>query len=163
LGETVSGTIFRLLISILGCELAGFIGSLSTRTAIPGWYTELKKPAFSPPGAVFAPVWTLLYLLMGIAFFLVWQNKEAAPGQRNAAMVLFGIQLVLNALWTPIFFGLRSPLGGFVEIIALWFFIVWTIVRFYGISPASAYLMLPYIAWVSFALVLNGTIWYLNR
>lgn len=150
-------------------ELAGGVGSLFTLSAIPGWYANLAKPALNPQNWVFGPVWTALYLLMDIAAFLVWRKgfarAEARREMRRAvrtALIIFGIQLVLNAAWSAIFFGAHSPGGALLTIILLWLAILATIITFYKISPAAAYLLLPYIIWVSFAAYLNFGIWRLN-
>jgi len=138
------------------CELAGLIGSVFTISAIPVWYAGLVKPALNPPSWVFAPVWTLLYLLMGIALFLVWQKHE------KKALMLFAVQLFLNTLWTPIFFGLHNPLAGLAVIVLLWFAVLATTVEFYKSSKVATVLLVPYLAWVTFALYLNLSIWLLN-
>lgn len=153
---------FKLLISILVCEGAGVIGSFFTRRAIPEWYAVINKPAFNPPNWVFAPVWTILYALMGVAAFLVWRKGLKAAGTRSALGV-FIVQLALNSLWSIVFFGFRSILGGLVVIVLLWLAIAWTIRKFSAISRPAALLLVPYIAWVSFALVLNAAFFILNR
>ncbi|MDP2598324.1 MAG: TspO/MBR family protein [Candidatus Liptonbacteria bacterium] len=152
----------KLIVSIAISEAAGVIGSLFTTSAIPIWYADLQKPALNPPGWIFGPVWTILYLLMGISLFLVWrrgtENKDA-----RTAIVLFAAQLILNAFWTIIFFGLHNPALAFVEIVVLLAAIIWTTVLFYKISRVAGILLLPYILWVSFAAYLNFAIWQLNR
>lgn len=153
--------IFKLLISIIACQCAGLIGSLATVTAIPTWYATLDKPSFTPPNWLFAPAWITLYLLMGISAFIVWRKGlDSRPIQ--VALMVFLAQLILNALWSVVFFGLQSPLYGVVVIIALWIAILFTILNFYKISTAAAIILLPYILWVSFATVLNISIWILN-
>ena len=153
--------IVKILISIIICQLAGYIGSLFTTPAIPTWYAALNKPSFTPPNAVFAPVWTTLFLLMGVALFLVWRKGLYRKNVR-IALIIFSIQLILNVLWSIMFFGLKSPLAGFIEIIIIWIAIFFTILYFYKISKVSAILLIPYILWVSFAMVLNYSIWRLN-
>lgn len=152
----------KLVISIIICLAAGFIGSIFTNRSIPTWYESLKKPSFNPPGWLFGPVWTALFILMGISLFLVWQKGLNYNGVK-IALIVFGIQLILNILWSILFFGLRSPLVAFIEIIILWILILITILIFYPISKAAAILLLPYILWVSFALILNFSLWQLNR
>jgi len=152
---------FKLAIAIVVAELAGAIGSVFTVSAIPNWYAGLVKPALNPPSWVFGPAWTTLYALMGIAAFLIWKSGWDKKEVKKALGV-FGIQLVLNALWSIIFFGLHSPGWALVDIIALWFAIVWTMVVFYKISKPAAYLLVPYILWVSFVSYLNYSIWMLN-
>jgi len=152
---------FKLVIAIVVSELAGVIGSLFTVSAIPTWYAGLVKPALNPPSWVFGPAWTTLYALMGIAAFLIWrmgwERKEV-----KMALGVFGIQLSLNAVWSIIFFGLQNPGWALVDIVFLWLAIVWTIAVFYKISKSAAYLLLPYLLWVSFASYLNYSIWALN-
>lgn len=141
--------------------MVGVLGSLFSISAIGDWYQFLNKPAFSPPNWVFGPAWTVLYLLMGIALYLVWarQTDSKVP---KLAFAVFYVQLALNAVWPIIFFGLHSPFWAFVDIVALCFAIVCTIVVFYKISKPAGYLLVPYIIWVSFAGYLNYSIWQLN-
>jgi len=152
----------KLIFSIFICLFAGFIGSYSTTPAIPTWFATLQKPSFAPPNWVFGPVWTSLYIMMGISLFLVWQ-KGLENKTVKAAIYLFAGQLVLNALWSVVFFGLRSPLLGLIEIIILWIAILATILSFMKVSRTAAYLLIPYILWVSFASIVNFSIWSLNR
>ena len=126
-------------------------------------YLALQKPTWSPPGWLFGPVWTILYAFIGISAWLVWRERRVPSGERRIAWTAFAVQAVLNLAWTPIFFGLGSPGLAFVDISLLWLAVVWTTVAFGRIRPLSGYLMVPYVFWVSFALVLNGTIWLLNR
>lgn len=156
-----SRDIIKLLISIVACQCAGIIGSIFTTPAIPTWYAALEKPFFNPPNWLFAPAWVTLYLLMGIAAFLIWRKGLEQKGVKSA-LVIFLVQLVLNALWSVVFFGLQSPLYGVVVILALWVVILLTIIRFFRLSTAAGSLMLPYILWVSFAAVLNVSILVLN-
>lgn len=144
---------------ILICEMAGVIGSVFTSQSVTGWYLTLEKPDFNPPNWVFAPVWTTLYAMMGVSAYLVFMSKKK---EFKFALMVFGLQLVLNMLWSVAFFGMQSPLYGMIVIVALWLAIVWTILKFYEISKNAAYLMIPYILWVSFAAVLNYFIWVLN-
>jgi tryptophan-rich sensory protein len=157
-----TGDIWKLVVSIIACLAAGAIGSIFTWEAIPTWYATLEKPAFNPPNWLFAPVWTLLYLLMGIAAFLVWR-RGLENRQVRIALIVFLVQLVLNALWSVVFFGLESPLYGVVVIAVLWVAILFTVLKFYRISLAASVLMWPYLLWVTFAAVLNVSIWLLNR
>lgn len=151
----------KLVCSLFICEAAGIIGSFFTVSAIPVWYKTLNKPDFSPPNWVFGPVWTVLYLLMGISLYLVWQ-KGVKNKKPKGALTLFWVQLALNALWPVVFFGGRSPLGGLVIIGLLLAFILITIARFLPISKTAAMLLMPYLAWVSFATLLNFYIVKLN-
>lgn len=151
-----------LLLAVFVCQAAGVVGSFFTVEAIPGWYADLAKPSFTPPSWIFAPVWIALYALMGIALHLVWQRGWDAPGVRPA-VVLFGVQLVLNALWTPLFFGLHWLLVAFVEIVVLWILILATFLAFRRVSRVAALLLVPYGLWVAFAAALNHSFWLLNR
>ena len=150
----------KLIISILICQTAGFIGSLFTSSSVRTWYPYINKPGFTPPDSVFAPVWTLLYVMMGVSLFLVW--KVYREKDIRSAVKIFFIQLFLNTAWSFFFFGLKSPLFGFVVIIILWLAILFTIIKFFKISRVAGYLLIPYIAWVSFASVLNLSIFLLN-
>jgi tryptophan-rich sensory protein len=153
--------VVKLILAIVICNLAGVVGTFFTSPSVRTWYTTIQRPSFSPPNWVFGPVWTTLFILMGIALFLVWDKGLKKKGVK-IALVFFGIQLVLNALWSVIFFGLKSPLGAFIELCVLWVMILATIITFYRVSRPAAYLLIPYIAWVSFAGVLNFMIFYLN-
>ncbi len=153
--------IIKLFASIVICQLAGVVGSFFTISAIPGWYAELAKPALNPPNWVFGPAWTTLYLLMGVALFLIWQ-KGWRERRVKTAVAVFAVQLLLNTLWSIVFFGLQSPGWALLNIVALWVAILWTIIVFYNISKPASYLLMPYILWVSFALYLNYSIWVLN-
>lgn len=151
---------FKLIIAIAVSEMAGVIGSLFTMPAIQsGWYANIIKPTLNPPAWVFGPVWTTLFVLMGIAAFLVWKKNDK---KIKIALGIFIGQLVLNTLWSFVFFGLHNPGGALVEIVFLWFAILATIIAFFRISKPAAWLLLPYILWVSFAAYLNFAIWSLN-
>ncbi len=154
-------TVWKIVIAVAACLLAGFAGSIVTAPAIVTWYAGLAKPSFTPPGWVFGPAWTLLYILMGIAAGLVWGRGLDAPGVRPA-LRLFVLQLGLNVAWSFLFFGLRSPALGLLDIVLLWLAILATIVSFGRIAAAPAWLLAPYLAWVSFATVLNFSILRLN-
>lgn len=153
--------IAKLLTSIIGCELVGFIGTPFTISAIPTWYATLNKPFFAPPNWLFGPAWTLLYFLMGISFYLIWK-QDFKTLKTKIARKFFFIQLFLNLIWSPLFFGLRSPLLGLIDIVALWIFIVITIYKMHPVSKWASYLLIPYLLWVTFATVLNGAILILN-
>jgi len=145
--------------------MAGVIGSIFTRTSIPKWYSALAKPALTPPNFIFPIVWTILYILMGIALYLVWTSSirySQDNKKRRTAIKYFLIQLVLNALWSILFFGLESPISGLVCIVALWLFVLLTIDKFYTISRKASYLLVPYILWITFAAYLNLMIFVLN-
>ena len=151
----------KLIIAIVFCELAGIIGSVFTTPSIEGWYAGIIKPSLNPPAWVFGPVWTTLFALMGIAAFLIWK-KGLDHRDVRIALGIFIVQLVLNTFWSIIFFGLHSLGGAFIEIIFLWLAILATIIVFAKISKPAAWLLVPYILWVSFAAYLNYAIWTLN-
>lgn len=156
-----SKDVIRLVVAIAIAELAGIVGSIFTTPSIPTWYATLAKPELAPPNWIFAPVWTTLFVLMGIAAFLVWRKGLARRDVKIALGIFLG-QLVLNTLWSIIFFGLQSPGGAFIELIFLWFAILATIIVFARISKPAAWFLIPYILWVSFAGYLNYAIWTLN-
>jgi benzodiazapine receptor len=150
---------FKLIFSIVICQLAGVIGSFFTVSSVSTWYVTLNKPFFNPPSWLFGPVWITLYFLMGISLYLIWNNVDK---DTKSARIVFFIQLGLNTLWSLLFFGLKSPFLAFIEIIVLWLFILLNILFFYQKSKAASYLLIPYFVWVSFASVLNFSIFYLN-
>jgi benzodiazapine receptor len=151
----------KLAAAILVCLSAGFIGSFFTLSSIPTWYATIQKPAFNPPNWVFGPVWTTLYILMGISAYMVWMKGWDKKEVRNA-LAIFAVQLVLNTLWSVIFFGANKLFYSFVVIVFLWMAIAANIFLFNRISRNAALLMVPYLAWVSFAAFLNYSIWQLN-
>lgn len=153
--------LLKLIIAIVVSELAGIIGSIFTMPSIPTWYAGLVKPALNPPAWIFGPTWTTLYFLMGVAAFLIWRKGLERKDVKIALGIFIG-QLVLNSLWSIIFFGLHNPGAAFVEIIFLWLAIIATIITFAKISKSAAWLLMPYILWVSFASYLNYAIWTLN-
>ena len=142
-------------------QIAGISGALFTNTGEGSWYRQIEKPSWNPPGWVFGQVWTSLYIMMGIAFYLVWKSNAASEAKKPA-MTLWVVQLILNFFWTLIFFGAQEIGWALLEIIVLWVAILLTIFAFARISKTAAWLMVPYIAWVSFAAVLTATIWRLN-
>jgi benzodiazapine receptor len=151
----------RLIISLLIVFVAGGIGTLFTLSQIPTWYSALSKPAWAPPNWIFGPVWTSLYVLIGIALFLVWRegiNKKEV----KLALIIFAVQLILNILWSVVFFGLNSLLGGLIVIILLWIAILTNIIAFYRVSKPAGLLLIPYIIWVSIASYLNYSVYILN-
>lgn len=151
----------KLIASIVGCELVGIISSPFTISAIPTWYATLNKPYFAPPNWIFGPAWTLLYFLMGISFYFIWRQDWKKKKIKTAG-IFFLMQLGLNFLWSPVFFGLRSPLLGLINIVVMWILIVITMRKFYPLSKLAFYLLVPYLLWVSFATVLNAAIVILN-
>jgi benzodiazapine receptor len=153
--------IAQIVLAIIICELVGMIGALFTTPAISTWYVGIIKPTFSPPNWIFAPVWTILFALMGIAAYLIYK-KGTDKKEIRIALFIFDIQLLLNVLWSVLFFGMHNPGYAFIEIIFLWLAILLTIISFFKISKTAAYLLIPYILWVSFASFLNYSIWQLN-
>ena len=152
--------IFQLLASILLTISIGGLSGFATISGVNGWYKTLNKPSFNPPNAVFGPVWSLLYLLMGISIYLIWQQPKSSD--RNKAVAIFFIQITFNFFWSIIFFNLHSIGWSLVEIIAMWLAILAMIVMFYKVNKPAGLLQIPYICWVSFATSLNGAIYLLN-
>ena len=148
----------KLIVSIIICQLAGIIGSIFTADSVSTWYLTLNKPFFNPPNWIFGPVWITLYLLIGISLYLIWNNKNF----NKTGIYFFSAQLVLNTLWSILFFGLKNPLLAFIEIIILWIFILLTMIYFYRTSKTATYLLLPYILLVTFAAILNISLFILN-
>lgn len=149
----------KLVFSIVICEGAGLIGSVFTFPAISAWYKFLNKPSFSPPNWLFGPVWTTLYFLMGISLYLIWTSRKKV----QVALFVFWIHLFFNATWSIAFFGLRNPLLGLINILILLFLIIIVIFKFWKINKWAGILLLPYFAWVSFATILNYSVWMLNK
>ena len=150
-----------LVVAIAIVFAAAAAGGTATSSSVGTWYAGLQKPSFNPPAWVFGPVWSVLYLTMAVAAWLVWLKRGFADAQLPLA--LFGLQLALNMAWSVLFFGLRSPGLGMADIVLLWLAIVATLVAFWRVSPTAGALLLPYLAWVSFAAVLNYSLWTLNR
>lgn len=151
----------KVLISLLIPFSAGAIGSLFTTQSIPTWYSTLNRASFNPPNWVFGPAWTILYILMSISLFLIL-DSNASKKDKRMPLIIFLIQIVLNALWSIIFFGLRSPLAAFISIIFLWVSILLNIIEFYKIKKIAGLILLPYILWVTFASILNLFVVILN-
>lgn len=159
--------LYKLIISIGASLSAGVIGSVFTTPAIPGWYAGLLKPALNPPNWIFGPVWTVLYILMGVAVYLVWSSYSKTGEEKEkkgikVAIGLFVFQLFLNAAWSVVFFGFQNLELALFNIILLWIAIILVMFVFFKISRLAAYLLIPYILWVSFAIYLNYSIWVLN-
>jgi benzodiazapine receptor len=155
--------IVKLIVSIAVPFLVGLAGTVfTTADSLGNWYANLNKPPFNPPNWIFGPVWTTLYIMMGISAFLVWQ-KGCDKKPVRVALVCFIVQLTLNAIWTPLFFGLHYPLLGLADIILLLFAVIVTVFYFFKISAPAALLLIPYLLWISFATVLNAAIYLLNR
>lgn len=149
----------KLIISLALPQLAGGLGAFFTITSVESWYSTLVKPSWNPPSWLFGPVWTLLYILMGIACYLIWKSDHP---QKKALLKFYFIQLVLNALWSPAFFGMQSPLFGLIVIVPLWMAIMLCIIKFKSLSSFASGLMVPYLLWVTFATALNTAILVLN-
>lgn len=151
----------KAILFIVVAQSAGLIGALFTTPAIDNWYKYLEKPSLAPPNWIFGPVWTLLYTLMGISAYLVWNSKKDRL-KKQTALLLFASQLILNTIWSIIFFGFKQPGIAFLEIIILWIAIMATIIKFRDLNKAAAYLLVPYVLWVTFAAYLNLSIYLLN-
>lgn len=152
---------FHMLGSVALAEVVGLFGSLFTYPSVTTWYVTLEKPWWTPPGALFGPVWVFLYALMGIAAYIVWMLKDKKNGG-GEALKIYGVQLAVNGLWSYVFFGLKNPLAALLVLIALWCLILATTVRFWKVRQAAGVLFLPYLAWTTFALALNAAILQLN-
>jgi len=152
----------KLICSVSLCLMTGFVGSFSTMNSVKTWYAELSRPSFTPPDWTFGVVWPILYVMMGISVFMIW-NRGLDKRKVKVALGLFVLQLVLNGLWTPIFFGLHMIALALIEIVLLWIAILLTILVFWRISKTATFFLFPYILWVSFAAILNTALWYLNR
>lgn len=153
--------ILNIVVAILICLLIGFLSSFATRSSVNDWYVTLNKPSFNPPNEIFAPVWTVLYILMGTAAGIVW-SKGFHHIWVKTALYHFGFQLLFNALWSIVFFGLKSPFWALLVILTLLTLIILTIKWFKIVSKLAAWLLVPYLLWVGFAAVLNYNIWLLN-
>ncbi len=155
--------LWSLVIAILVCFGAGAIGTVFTANSSGAYYQELVKPQWAPPGWVFGPVWTILYVMMGFSLWLVWSEKGSSELPVKTALWIFGVHLALNAAWTAVFFGLKLPGWAFVEIIALLLMIGATMIAFLRVRPLATILLIPYGCWVTFAACLNYSLWSLNR
>ncbi|MBI2310405.1 tryptophan-rich sensory protein [Candidatus Collierbacteria bacterium] len=151
----------RLILSLGICQAAGIVGSIYTLQSVKWWYPTLTKPQFNPPAWVFGPVWTILFILMGLSLYLVWNKGLKKKGVIDG-IALFGVQLILNITWSYLFFGIRNPFLALVEISVLWGAILLTAWKFYKIDRTAGYLMIPYFLWVGFASYLNLSIVLLN-
>lgn len=150
-----------IAITVFICLVIGFLSSFATQSSVTTWYVTLNKPSFNPPNSVFAPVWTILYIMMGVSAGLIWA-KGLHHVWVKTALYHFGFQLLLNAMWSIVFFGLREPFWGLLVILTLLILIVLTIRWFYLVSKPAAFLLIPYLLWVCFATALNYKIWELN-
>ena len=155
--------IAKIAIALVVCLMVGYSASMVTRPSVETWYPTIIKPVFNPPNWIFMPVWTLLYVLMAVAAGLVWDKIKEQNAEVKKALGFFLVQLILNALWSYLFFGLKNPMLALIEIAILWLMIYETYLKFLKINKTAGYLLIPYIAWVSFAAILNASIWWLNR
>lgn len=153
-------SIVSLILCIALCQAVGGLGAIFTTPEIAGWYATIQKPSFNPPNWIFAPVWTTLFVLMGVSLWLTFKSENSSA--RKAALLAFAIQLVLNSAWSFLFFKMHSLLAGLIEIFFLWLAILFWIVKTYPVSKAGALISIPYLLWVSFASFLNFWIWKLN-
>ena len=153
--------LIALMTFIILVQITGIIGGIFTAKSVSTWYVSLNKPSFQPPNWIFGPVWVFLYFLIGISGFLVWSMRRK-QGKNQSPLVIFIFQLILNGLWSFLFFALRNPFVAFIDICFLWITIVVMIIIFYRVSRISAFLMFPYILWVTFAAILNYSLWQLN-
>lgn len=153
----------KILLFVVTCIAIGYLSGMATQSSVTTWFPKLIKPSFNPPAWVFAPVWSMLYIMMGIAAGLVWNRIDYEKEAVSKALLFFVIQLVLNAAWSLIFFGLKNPLLALIEIVLLWLMIYETYIKFIKIDKIAGYLFIPYLLWVSFAAVLNASIWWLNK
>lgn len=154
-------SVWKLVVSIVICEAVGIVSALLSQPGTNTWFDNLNKPSWNPPAYLFGPVWTLLYLLMGVSLWLIWKS-EAPSQQKRSAIMIFSFQLFLNFWWSILFFKLHSPLMALVDIVLMVIAILFTIFRFASISCSAAWLLVPYISWVCFATLLNYTIWAMN-
>ena len=153
--------VIKLIVSVAVPLLAGLGSSVFTLTSTPTWYAGLNKPWFTPPNAAFGPVWTILYILMGLALFVIWRSPRTRT--RDIGIALFAAQLTVNVVWTLAFFGLQNTLYGLLTIVPLWILIAATIYQFYKVDRRASYLLVPYIVWVTIATALNASVYLLNR
>ncbi|MEO8239716.1 MAG: TspO/MBR family protein [Flavobacterium sp.] len=155
--------ITRIAVAVIVCLTVGYSSSTVTKTGVEIWYPTIIKPAFNPPNWIFMPVWTLLFVLMGIAAGLVWDKIKEQNAEVKKALGFFLIQLALNVIWSYLFFGLKNPMLALIEIALLWLMIYETYLKFIKINKIAGYLLIPYMVWVGFAAILNASIWWLNR
>ena len=153
----------KIAIALVVCLIVGYSASQVTRPSVAEWYPTIEKPFFNPPNWVFMPVWALLYILMAVAAGLVWDKIKEQNEEVKKALGFFVIQLTLNAIWSYLFFGLKNPMLALIEIALLWLMIYETYLKFIKINKTAGYLLIPYLAWVGFAAILNAGIWWLNK
>lgn len=154
---------WKIALMVLICLGVGYLSSKVTQESVTTWYTTIQKPPFNPPNWVFAPVWTALYIAMGVAAGLVWSKIDLYPKLVKKGLILFIVQLGLNSLWSYLFFGMQNPLFALIEIVILWISIYLTLKTFIKVNKVAGYLFVPYLLWTSFAILLNASIWWLNK
>jgi len=154
---------FKIIVMIVTCVVIGAIAGLLTQEGVDTWYKTIEKPSFNPPNWIFAPVWSTLYVMMGIAAGLVWHEMDRQKETVKKGLTYFAIQLGLNAFWSFIFFGLHNPFLALIEIVLLWLMIYETFIQFNKVNKIAGYLFIPYMLWVTFATLLTASIWWLNR
>jgi benzodiazapine receptor len=157
------GKLMKILMLVATCLAVGYFSGVASQAGVRDWFPTLVKPSFNPPSWIFAPVWSTLYMMMGVAGGLVWARIDYEKEAVRNALFFFAIQLGLNGLWSLLFFGLKNPLLALVEIILLWLMIYETLIKFRKIDKIAGWLFIPYLFWVSFAVVLNGSLWWLNK
>ena len=155
--------VLKIVVMVITCVAVGYLSGEVTRESVTTWYPTIQKPSFNPPNWLFAPVWGVLYVLMGVAAGLVWAKIDDQKETVKKGLTFFTVQLGLNALWSYLFFGLHNPLLALIEIALLWLMIYETFLQFNKVNKTAGYLFIPYLLWVSFAMVLNASIWWLNR
>lgn len=155
--------IYKILVMVVTCLAIGYLSSIVTQSSVDTWYTTINKPAFTPPNWAFPLAWTTLYIFMGVAAGLVWGRIEIETENVRKGLTFFAVQLALNALWSYLFFGLKNPLLALIEIVLLWLMIYETYAQFKKVSRYAGYLFIPYILWVTYAIALNSSIWWMNR
>ena len=152
----------KIFLMVALCLGLGYFSGQVTQASVNTWYPTLIKPSFNPPNWAFPVAWTTLFIIMGISAGLVWAQIQSKPEEVKKALLFFGIQLILNVLWSILFFGLRNPMLALIEIVLLWFLIYETFIKFNRVSATAGYLLVPYLIWVGFAIILNASIVYLN-
>lgn len=148
---------------VVTCLAAGYFSGIATQSGVDTWFPTLEKPFFNPPAWVFAPVWSMLYIMMGVAAGIVWGRIDFQKEEVRKGLTFFAVQLALNVLWSILFFGMKNPLLALIEIVILWLMIYETYLKFRLVDKIAGYLLIPYLIWVGFATVLNASIWWLNK
>ncbi|HEX9979595.1 MAG TPA: TspO/MBR family protein [Flavobacterium sp.] len=153
----------KIAVMVVTCLAAGYFSGIATQSGVDTWFPTLEKPFFNPPAWVFAPVWSMLYIMMGVAAGIVWGRIDFQKEEVRKGLTFFAVQLALNVLWSILFFGMKNPLLALIEIVILWLMIYETYLKFRLVDKIAGYLLIPYLIWVGFATVLNASIWWLNK